>query len=107
MFYKTFTITYTYTRIGKVINPEGLDSLIGSGNVEVMWLIKSEPEEYPKDSANNNMDRTDNNVDSTDNNVDCTNNSTKISDTKKISNEDENEIFDNYSFGRFMKFNYF
>ena len=72
-----------------------------------MWLIKSEPEEYPKDSANNNMDRTDNNVDSTDNNVDCTNNSTKISDTKKISNEDENEIFDNYSFGRFIKFNYF
>ncbi len=95
LFYKTFTTTYTYTKIGKVINPEGLDTLIGSGNVEVMWFIKSEPEENPKDSASNNVDGTDNNA--------------KISDTKKISeeDEDENEIFDNYSFGRFMKFNYF
>ena len=123
LFYKTFTTTYTYTKIGKIINPEGLDTLIGSDNVEVMWFIKSEPEENPKDSANNNVDNTDknvdrtdknmdstyNNIDRTDNNLDGTDNSTKISDTKKISeeDEDENEIFDNYSFGRFMKFNYF
>ena len=123
LFYKTFTTTYTYTKIGKVINPEGLDTLIGSGNVEVMWFSKSEPEENPKDSANNNVDNTDknvdrtdknmdstyNNIDRTDNNLDGTDNSTKISDTKKISeeDEDENEIFDNYSFGRFLKFNYF
>ena len=42
-------------------------------------------------------------------NVDGTDNNAKISDTKKISeeDEDENEIFDNYSFGRFLKFNYF
>ena len=92
LFYKTFTTTYTYTKIGKIINPEGLDTLIGSDNVEVMWFIKSEPEENPKDSASNNVDGTDN--------------SAKISDTKKISEEDENN-FDNYSFGRFMKFNYF
>ena len=92
LFYKTFTITYTYIRIGKVINTEGLDSLIGSGNVEVMWLIKSEPEENPKDSASNNVEGTDNNA--------------KISDTKKISEDDENN-FDNYIYGRFMKFNYF
>ena len=92
LFYKTFTTTYTYTKIGKVINPEGLDTLIGSNNVEVMWFIKSEPEENPKDSANNNVDGTDNNA--------------KISDTKKISEEDENN-FDNYIYGRFMKFNYF
>ena len=123
LFYKTFTTTYTYTKIGKIINPEGLDTLIGSDNVEVMWFIKSEPKENQKDSANNNVDNTDknvdrtdknmdstyNNIDRTDNNVDGTDNSTKISDTKKISeeDEDENEIFDNYSFGRFMKFNYF
>ena len=119
LFYKTFTTTYTYTKIGKVINPEGLDTLdtlIGSDNVEVMWFSKSEPNENPKDSANNNVDNTDKNVDSTnnnmdrtDNNVDGTDNSTKISDTKKISDEDEdeNEIFDDYSFGKFMKFNYF
>ena len=95
LFYKTFTTTYTYTKIGKIINPEGLDTLIGSDNVEVMWFSKSEPEENPKDSASNNVDGTDNNA--------------KISDTKKISeeDEDENEIFDNYSFGRFLKFNYF
>ena len=92
LFYKTFTATYTYTKIGKVINPEGLDTLIGSDNVEVMWFIKSEPEENPKDSASNNVDGTDNNA--------------KISDTKKISEEDENN-FDNYIYGRFMKFNYF
>ena len=92
LFYKTFTTTYTYTKIGKVINPEGLDTLIGSGNVEVMWFIKSEPEENPKDSANNNVDSTDNND--------------KIRDTKKISEDDENN-FDNYIYGRFMKFNYF
>ena len=123
LFYKTFTTTYTYTKIGKIINPEGLDTLIGSDNVEVMWFIKSEPEENPKDSANNNVDNTDknvdrtdknmdstyNNIDRTDNNLDGTDNITKISDTKKISeeDEDENEIFDNYSFGSFMKFNYF
>ena len=120
LFYKTFTTTYTYTKIGKVINPEGLDTLIGSDNVEVMWFIKSEPEENPKDSANNNVDNTDknvdrtdknmdstyNNIDRTDNNLDGTDNSTKISDTKKISEEDENN-FDNYIYGRFMKFNYF
>ena len=92
LFYKTFTTPYTYTKIGKVINPEGLDTLIGSGNVEVMWFIKSETEENPKDSASNNVDGTDNNA--------------KISDTKKISEEDENN-FDNYIYGRFMKINYF
>ena len=92
LFYKTFTTTYTYTKIGKVINPEGLDTLIGSGNVEVMWFIKSEPEENPKDSTSNNVDSTDNND--------------KIRDTKKISEDDENN-FDNYINGRFMKFNYF
>ena len=120
LFYKTFTTTYTYTKIGKVINPEGLDTLIGSGNVEVMWFSKSEPEENPKDSANNNVDNTDknvdrsdknmdstyNNIDRTDNNLDGTDNSNKISDTKKISEDDENN-FDNYIYGRFMKFNYF
>ena len=89
LFYKTFSPSYRYTKIGKVINPEGLDTLIGSGNVEVMWFIKSEPEENPKDSSNNNSDNTDKNVDSTDNNA----------------NDSDN--FDNFSIGRFMKLNYF
>ena len=96
LFYKTFSTTYRYTKIGKVINPEGLDTLIGSGNVEVMWFIKSEPEENPKDSSNNNVDSTDNN--------------SRVSDAKKVSDEDENgndNNFDNFSIGRFMKLNYF
>ena len=88
LFYKTFSTSYRYTKIGKVINPEGLDTLIGSGNVEVMWFIKSEPEENPKDSSNNKSDNTDKNVDSTDNNA----------------NDSDN--FDNFSIGRFMKLNY-
>ena len=96
LFYKTFSTSYRYTKIGKVINPQGLDTLIGSGNVEVMWFIKSEPEENPKDSSNNNVDSTDNN--------------SRVSDTKKVSDEDEDENdnnFDNFSIGRFMKLNYF
>ena len=96
LFYKTFSTSYRYTKIGKVINPEGLDTLIGSGNVEVMWFIKSEPEENPKDSSNNNVDSTDNN--------------SRVSDTKKVSDEDEDgndNNFDNFSIGRFMKLNYF
>ena len=89
LFYKTFTTSYSYTKIGKVINPEGLDTLIGSGNVEVMWFIKSEPEENPKDSSNNNADNTDKNVDSTDNSA------------------IDSDNFDNFSIGRLMKLNYF
>ena len=92
MFYKTFTTSYSYTKIGKVINPEGLDTLIGSSNVEVMWFIKSDTEENPKDSSSDNVDSTDNNA--------------KIRDTKKINNEDEDEEgnnFDNYGFERFLR----
>ena len=92
LFYKTFTTSYSYTKIGKVINPEGLDTLIGSSNVEVMWFIKSDTEENPKDSSSDNVDSTDNNA--------------KIRDTKKINNEDEDEEgnnFDNYGFERFLR----
>ena len=92
LFYKTFTEAYSYTKIGKVINPEGLDTLIGSSNVEVMWFIKSDTEENPKDSSSDNVDSTDNNA--------------KIRDTKKINNEDEDEEgnnFDNYGFERFLR----
>ena len=92
LFYKTFTTSYSYTKIGKVINPEGLDTLIGSSNVEVMWFIKSDTEENPKDSSSDNVDSTDNNA--------------KIRDTKKINNEDEDKEgnnFDNYGFERFLR----
>ena len=92
LFYKTFTTSYSYTKIGKVINPEGLDTLIGSSNVEVIWFIKSDTEENPKDSSSDNVDSTDNNA--------------KISDTKKINNEDGDEDgndFDNFGFEGFLR----
>ena len=96
LFFKTFTTnTNLYTKIGKVINPEGLDTSTDTGNVEVMWFTKSGQEENPKGPS------TDKNEDSTDNNA-------KASDTKKINNEDEEENnFVYYSFGRFMNLNYF
>ena len=45
LFYKTFSTSYTYTQIGKVINPSGLDTLIGSSNVEVQWIKKNTEDE--------------------------------------------------------------
>jgi flavodoxin len=46
LFYKTFSTTYSYTRIGKVTNPKGLSdadfatylsSVLGSGDVSLTW----------------------------------------------------------------------
>ncbi|MFN5479866.1 MAG: cyclophilin-like fold protein [Chitinophagaceae bacterium] len=35
VFYKSFNTTYQYTRIGKIINSEGLESILGKGNAIV------------------------------------------------------------------------
>ena len=88
LFYKTFTTSYRYTKIGKVINPAGLDTLIGSDNVEVMWFVKSDTEENPKDSSSDSNDSTDD--------------STKVSDSTETKNDDGDEDengFDNYNSG--------
>lgn len=37
IFYKTFTTSYTYTRLGKIINADSLESTVGNGSVEVVF----------------------------------------------------------------------
>ncbi len=40
LFYKTFSTSYSYTKIGKVDNPEDLQTALGSGNVNVTFELE-------------------------------------------------------------------
>ena len=41
VFYKSFQSSYRYTRIGRIINPEGLEAAAGSGSVKIAFSSRA------------------------------------------------------------------
>lgn len=44
LFYKTFSTSYSYTRIGTLRNPDGLEATLGRGTVEITFAESPRPE---------------------------------------------------------------
>lgn len=41
LFYKSFSTTYSYTRIGRIENPGGLSTALGTGNASVEFTLQN------------------------------------------------------------------
>ena len=96
-----FPQIYSYTKIGKVIAPNGLDTLIGSDKtVEVQWFIK----QIPKETSLPESKTDDVPKDSSSNKIDTTQTSEKTSDTTTTSiNKDNDNDFDYFGYQSFIK----
>jgi hypothetical protein len=45
LFYKSFRTTYSYTNIGHVDDPTGLEAALGSGDIDVTFQLADEPKQ--------------------------------------------------------------
>ena len=41
LFYKNFSTTYSYTKLGTITNPSDLEKAVGTGNISILFSIDS------------------------------------------------------------------